>query len=183
VNGFHGDIHFNPVSTTATQPPPNYNSGLQYPASAGLPAVVAGIGQLFSSSVDDSVNTDTGLYWLSGNGNKVALTRNFAPTVLNNSNLNGFTFLPGGIILQWGAQSLTGGQQSQTGTLNFATNNMNFPNVCFNLQLTLSSVNGGLATAFNTISFRNASLIKTSFVWDYKGDGQMSGFYWVAMGV
>ncbi len=97
-NGYHEDIHFNPVSTTATQPPPNYDSALQYPAAAGLPPVVAGIGQLFSSGVNDSINTDTGLYWLSGNGLQVAMTRNFEPSHA----ANGSTFLPGGLILQWG---------------------------------------------------------------------------------
>lgn len=98
LTGYHGDIHFNPVSTTATQPPPNYDSTIQYPDAAGLPPVVAGIGQLFSAQVNDSQGTDTGLYWLSGNGNQVAMTRNFVPSHI----ANGSTFLPGGLILVWG---------------------------------------------------------------------------------
>jgi len=59
---------------------------------------VAGIGQLFSSSVTDVASTDTGLYWKSGNGLSVAMTRNFSPVRA----ANGCTFLPGGLIMQWG---------------------------------------------------------------------------------
>ncbi len=103
VTGYHKDIHFNPVSTTATNPPNNYVAEDQYPAVAGLPPVVAGIGQLFSSQVNDTINLDTGLYWLSGNGNKVALTRNFVPSHA----ASGSTFLPGGLILQWGTTITT----------------------------------------------------------------------------
>jgi hypothetical protein len=95
-NGYHEDIHFNPESTTATNAPNNYVAGTQYPQ--GIPATVAGIGQLFSSSVNDAINTDTGLYWLTGGGRQIALTRNLVPILA----ADGVTFLPGGLILQWG---------------------------------------------------------------------------------
>ena len=49
--GYHGDIHFNPVSTTATNAPNNYTSANQYPQ--GVPAETAGFGKLFSSQVND----------------------------------------------------------------------------------------------------------------------------------
>lgn len=101
-NGYHQDIHFNPFSTTVTNPPNNYVADDQFPQQGtippGAPATVAGFGQLFSSQVNDTIGTDTGLYWLSGNGSKVAMTRNFTPSHA----ASGRTFLPGGLILQWG---------------------------------------------------------------------------------
>jgi hypothetical protein len=94
--GYHKDIHFNPVSTTVTNAPNNYVTATQFPQ--GVPATVAGIGQLFSSSVNDGIGVvDTGLYWLTGAGKQVALTRNFVPSHA----ASGRTFLPGGLILQW----------------------------------------------------------------------------------
>ncbi len=107
-NGYHTDIHFNPFSTVALSPTPNnYDFPTQYPVQGtippGAPPTVAAIGQLFSAQVNDSINADTGLYWLSGNGNKVAMTRNFVPSHAT----NGRTFLPGGLIMQWGTQLTT----------------------------------------------------------------------------
>jgi hypothetical protein len=99
--GYHKSIHFNPVSTTVTNVPNNYVTATQYPQ--GVPATVAGIGQLFSSQVNDAINIDTGLYWLTGAGRQIALTRNIAPTLA----ANGRTFLPGGLILQWGTFIIT----------------------------------------------------------------------------
>jgi|SRR6478609_2565794 len=100
-NGYHQSIHYNPQSTTVTNAPNNYTSAAQYPQ--GVPATTAGFGQLFSSQVNDSISTDTGLYWLSGNGLQVAMTRNFVPSHAT----SGSTFLPGGLILQWGTKAVT----------------------------------------------------------------------------
>lgn len=181
-NGYHQDIHFNPVSTTVTNPPNNYNGNVtQYPL--GFPATVAGFGQLFSSSVNDAANVDTGLYWLTGAGRKIALTRNITPTYTNNGNNNGYTFLPGGIILQWGVVDLAAGQ-NQTGTVLFNTNNMNFPTRCWSVQCTLVSKVGGTTSSSNTIAIRNFGLTQTQFVWDYNGSSSAyDAFFWLAMGV
>lgn len=115
-NGYHTSIHFNPFSTTVTNPPNN-----QPPV---VPAAVAGYGQLFSSQINDGINTDTALYFLTGGNRLMQLTRNFAPVALQ----NGYTFLPGGLILQW-ARFIASGN---TGTLTFAAAGViPFPNNCF----------------------------------------------------
>jgi len=103
LSGYHQSIHFNPASTpTGPLAPNNYVQATQFPQ--GVPATVAGIGQLFSSQVNDGTGSpDTGLYWLTGAGKKVAFTRNFQPVL----SANGCTFLPGGLILQWGTQLTT----------------------------------------------------------------------------
>jgi hypothetical protein len=107
-NGYHQSIHYNPQSTTVTNAPNNYTSAAQYPQ--GVPATTAGFGQLFSSQVNDGINVDTGLYWLSGAGRQIALTRNFVPVKAN----NGVTFLPGGLILQWGRQAIASAANGTT---------------------------------------------------------------------
>lgn len=171
--GYHEDIHFNPESTTVTNPPNNYVAASQYPQ--GIPSIVAGIGQLFSSAVTDGSSTDTGLYWLSGNGLKVALTRNFQPAAL----ANGYTFLPGGIILQWGLKTITPNSWPTTDqTLTFAPSNKNFPNACLAVFTTFrsNSTSGG-DIGINSIS-------TTNFHWQFGGSSSASysGFYWVAIG-
>lgn len=124
-NGYHKDVHFNPVSTTVTNAPNNYVTADQYPQ--GVPVTVAGIGQLFSSEVNDQINTDTGLYWLTGNGLKVPMTRNFAPTRA----ASGLTFLPGGLILQWGTATTA----ASIYTLTWPSA---FPNAFFSATLSLT---------------------------------------------
>jgi len=89
-NGYHTSVHFNPISTTATNPPNNQ------PVVA--PATVAGIGQLFSSQINDGNTVDTALYFLTGNGLLTQMTANIQPVLAQ----NGYTFLPGGLLMQWG---------------------------------------------------------------------------------
>lgn len=111
INGYHQSIHFNPQSTGNPNYPPT------------IPAATPGYGQVFTvSDVDGTSGTtpDTQLYWLSGGGNLAALTRNFQPVQAQ----NGYTYLPGGLILQWAAFVAA----TATGTLSF---NMPFPTACF----------------------------------------------------
>lgn len=182
VNGYHGDIHFNPFSTVATSVTPNnYISDNQYPAQGtvppGAPPTVAGIGQLFSAQVNDSIGAaDTGLYWLSGNGLKVAMTRNFVPSHA----ANGYTYLPGGIILQWGVKAVTSTHwPTSDQTLTFTSvGNLAFPNACLAVFTTFRGNSGSQGdigiNAINPINFH----------WQFGGDSSASynGFYWAAIG-
>lgn len=119
-NGYHTSIHFNPISTTATNLPNNNPPQ--------TPPVVPGIGQLFSSQITDGYGTDTALFSLTGNGLLTQLTSNFVP---NLSPTNGSTFLPGGIVLKWGFGSAA--PLSTNLRINFTTP---FANSCFNVILT-----------------------------------------------
>ena len=62
INGYHQYVHFNPFSTTTTNPPNNY------PVVPGTnaPSATAGFGQLFSTQSNDGINTDEILWYLSG---------------------------------------------------------------------------------------------------------------------
>lgn len=102
-NGYHTSIHFNPVSTTATNPPNN-----DPPV---IPAATVGYGQLFSCDIDDGVNVDQALFWLTGGNRLAQLTRNFAPSYTTGvfpTYNQGNTFLPGGFILKWGVKPADG---------------------------------------------------------------------------
>lgn len=93
-NGYHTFVHLVPFSTPTTNPPNNY------PIVTGVngPNATAGYGQLFGATVNDGQATDSSLYYLSGGGLLTQLTRNIQPLAAT----NGYTYLPGGLLLQWG---------------------------------------------------------------------------------
>jgi len=180
-NGYHESIHFNPVSTTTTNPP--NNQPLSHSTSPpSLPPLVPGYGQLFSSTINDGVTVDNSLYFLTGNDLLLQLTRNFQPV----SSTNGYTFLPGGIIAAWGKKQIIL-SPGASGTITFPTVSSNpvFSNV-FNV-FTLVEYNSSVATPSSTssmtISIDTFTLTKTSFSWFAGGSGgSYRGFYWIALG-
>ncbi len=89
-NGYHTKIHMVPPSTPSSNPPSNYPPN-GYTATAGY-------GQVFAPTTNDGINTDQTLFFLTGGNRLLQLTRNFVPV----ASANGYTFLPGGLILQWG---------------------------------------------------------------------------------
>lgn len=170
-NGYHTSIHFNPVSTTATNPPNN-----QPPV---VPAAIAGFGQLLNAEVNDGPGpADTNLYFLTGLGNLIQLTRSFPPQ----ANTNGYTFLPGGLILQWGFRSVTSGSwPSGNQNLVFASQspaNIVFPNACFIVTTNFTGSSGSSG------SIGIVSKSQNGFVWNFGGSSssQFNGFYWIAIG-
>lgn len=177
-NGYHQNIHFNPFSTTVTNPPNNYVPATSYPAS--VPAATSGFGQLFSCQVNDGINLDEALFWLSGGNRLSPLTRNFAPSL----GTSGKTYLPGGIIMQWGQQAgLTSG--ITTATVNFTSyaNVIAFPNACFFMTGvpfytgTAPSSTGSFADVW----FRLIS--KTQFRFTFNTNSNATdGFMWLALG-
>ena len=118
---------------------------------------------------------DSQLYSLSSQGNLSQLTG-------NNSAQNGYAWI-GGILIQWGRKTLTD-SSSQLGTILFNTSNVNFPNNVFNIQLSLICKSGGTSSSDNTLSVVNGSTSKTSFQYQYNGNGGGSypAFFWLAIG-
>lgn len=159
-NGYHTSIHFNPVSTTSTNPPNN-----QPPV---IPSAVAGYGQLFSAQVNDGVNNDESLYFLTGGGRLQQLTRNFAPVKAN----NGYTFLPGGLIMQWGVSTSVSSSSGSTITFPIA-----FPNAVYNISATIQTDDN------STIRF---SLLNdptlTKFTTTQTSTSHFKKLYWTAIG-
>ena len=177
-NGYHKPIHFNPFSTTVTNPPNNYVAASATPAST--PVATPGFGQLFSCQVNDGINLDESLYWKSGGNRLIPLTRNLTPV----SNTNGFTCLPGGFVMLWARVAL-GSAQGQRFTVPFNTTaGMNFPNDCFTLQVSLICKNGGTNSSDNTLCVVDGTISKNSFQIQYNGIGNNSyvGFFYWAIG-
>lgn len=101
-NGYHEAIHLVTVSSTSTNPPNNQPIN-GYTATGGY-------GQIFNAQINDGINTDEALYFLSGGNKLTQLTRNFAPVIGN----PGATFLPGGLILNWGGGAIPTGVTTYT---------------------------------------------------------------------
>src|SRR6202000_935722 len=115
--------------------PAGYHKVVHMVPQAGNPAPISGYGQLFTKTVN-SFTSDEALFWETGNGIVQQLTTNINPSATT----NGRSFLPGGIIMQWGAVNSPG----SSGTVAF---NATFPSSCFNIQLTAR--NDGPHSAFN----------------------------------
>jgi hypothetical protein len=89
---------------------------------------------------------------------------------------NGSTFLPGGLIFQWGRSP--GGSLPSSGTITFPTP---FINNFFVVNITLIANSSGTGTS-NTISYLTGSGTLLSFKWNYTGTTSYVGFYWMAIG-
>jgi hypothetical protein len=150
-NGCHSVIHLVPFSTTVSNPPNNY------PITA--PSVASSIPDLFSAQFNDGIATDEGLFFETGGSRLMQLTRNFTPT----TSTSGATFLPGGLILNYGFLALNTVPLRNGGTITYT---QPYPNACFTVYLTYKndgSIGGDLSY------FVNGAPGKTTF--NYMGAG------------
>lgn len=166
-NGYHTQVNLVPFSTTTTNPPNNQ------PVIA--PTATTGYGQLFSSDINDGINDDTALYWLSGGNKLIQLTRNFNPVLMD----PGYTCLPGGLILQWASVLST--------TSGIVTFPIEFPNHCLSVWTQPLSSSTSIPGSQATVSIpRNASgdlISKTGFSWNFvTNSADYRGFFWLALG-
>jgi hypothetical protein len=161
--------------------PPGGISGMHkiiHIQSNAAPAAIANVGQFFNTSNNDGINTDTSLFYLTGGNRSIRLTRNFVPVTTNNANRNGYTFLPGGVILQWGFVT---GSAANTVAVLFATNNINFPNACFNVNVIPIRAASSPGSDFSTVVV-TSSVSATGFTIGNVGSHTMAGWYWQALG-
>ena len=178
-NGYHRVVHSIPFSTTLTNPPTNQ------PVAA--PANVAGIGELFTASIADGLATDEALYFLTGGNRLTQLTRNVQPLAAS----NGYTFIPGGLIVQWGLVNGTHAgsfNAGDTGTVTFATANKTFPVACYSVWTSVAYTATPPSTTGNTatVAIDTSTLSGTSFDWYYDQGGATTRykvFYWIAIGI
>lgn len=156
--GYHNVVHLIPTSTTASNPP---NNQPITPVTA-----VPGIGELFCSQINDGFDTDETLYYQSGGNKLIELTRNIVPVMA----LTGITFLPGGLVIQWGTitnavnQVLTAVTFVGLGAKAFPANNFS---MWANLQSTTTGVNNVYLSSFSTtgFSYMNTSSTQKRFNW------------------
>ena len=128
-------------------------------------------GVLFSNNPGGAGLNPGWPYWLNNLGN-FQLTGSAAN---NNPNAaaNGYSFLPGGLLIQWGTFNFG----AAAGTLLFATANINFPNNCFNVQATLFTQLGIQVNSINVGTFT-----VNGFNYQRIGGGGPTGFNWIAIG-
>lgn len=150
--GYHTDIHFVPQS--------------------GDPATIGGIGQLYTKTVTG----DQQLFYKSGGGNIAQMTRlitasqstfgTYTNYIAPATTLGGWTFLPGGMLLQYGTLRTTSDTTAVVFPVVFTT--------LYSVQLTLASnakplgVSAESTTGFNAVT---------------NGIGAGIRFYWIAVGV
>ncbi len=110
-----------PLTSTSGTPPNGYHTRVHL-VPANTPGTTNNYGQLYSKVVNDGYATDTLLFWKTGpamgSGLPLQLTSNVLPSATN----DGYTFLPGGLILQWGFNASPGGFVDVTLPIPFKNN-------------------------------------------------------------
>lgn len=138
------------------------------------PGNISGIGQTYTKTV----GSDVQLFYESGTGVETQLT---GPNSAS-ATTNGYTWLPGGILLQWGQNN---NPIASSGSTNLVQNfNIPFPNNCFFVS------GSGLYSSSNkpnsqiSINIRQSSLSNlTNFNYiPFTGSSDYIGFLWVAIG-
>jgi hypothetical protein len=153
-NGYHLYMHMVPFSTITSNPTTNY------PPVA--PTTTPGYGILWSPQSNDAIAPDEMLYFLTGGGRNMQLTRNFVPTAA----ALGATFLPGGIIFNWGFKTV-----ASSGTTN-VTLKQSCPSNFFS-AVALSATSGMTVTAVSTPGAGNITVVQ------FSTSGSGSFFWWV----
>lgn len=128
------------------------------------PAATLGIGELYSQTV----NADQQLFYQSGGGVITQLTGPTAPSIVT----NGFTYLPGGLLMQWGSTNAV--TSSASTTITFPTP---FLSAVFSVQGTVVTND----TSTVRFSLLNAATL-TQFVTSQTSTSHFTLLYWMALG-
>ena len=165
-NGYHTVVHLAANSFIADNPPNNYPI---------IPPTAAGFtGEVFTTQSNDGINGDEMLWYQSGGGRLIQITRNFVPTTSNNTNNapSGSTFMLGGLIFKWGTISAV--SETATPILFTSLGVTQFPNNCFSI---VANLNGGTSSANLNVS--NISALGFTY---YNTSGTTRTFFWWAIG-
>ncbi len=175
-----------PLTSTSGSPPNGYHTVIHLvPQNAPPPTV--GYGQILNNTGNDGFNTDQTLFFQSGNGLLLQLTRNFQPIL----NTNGSTFMGGGLVIQWGIVNGTHGgdnhfNSGDSGTVTFATANKSFPNACFGIMIQPLYTAGNAPASSSAATFSVANnYTGLSFSWTFSTSNSSTSytrFFWVAIG-
>lgn len=163
-----GVDHINNNGQPGTQPA-GFHNVTHWVPQAGNPVAMSGYGQLYSKTITVGLNVDQQLFWESGNGIVQQLTTNNVTPVAAAS---GISFLPGGLIIQWGKANLPA-----TGvTVSFSPA---FPNNVF--SITLGPVRHDTTSQMLTIDTTGLSRSGFQFVTGSSSGGYAACF-WIAIG-
>lgn len=170
----------NNFTSIATMMTPNAgapNGGqLQFPERAGDPAAIASTPQMYAK-LGTTINApnvvaQTEIFIERADG--TVPTHGFTEAVKQGI---GWTFLPSGIILQWGTANLVGADVNGT-VVPFP---IQFPTACLNVQLTLSTNAGGQSRTVYVIALAQANF--TAATKNSQSNNRNDGtVYWFAIG-
>lgn len=147
------------------------------PQLGAAPTTVVGQLALYSKAVNPLGSTGLFMIRQGVAGTEVQLTsaKITAPVALT----NGYTFLPGDILIQWGSTAISAAGSFTT--VLFATSNVNFPNNCFNVVLTMIN-NQGASPSANSVFVKSGSVSTTGFQITNTSSSATQSAYWVAIG-
>ena len=134
------------------------------------PSIVGGEGALYTKT-----SGQTQLFYTSDNSTpqEYQMTRVIDASIARFANNPGWTFLPGGLILQWGFVAPPG----TSGTVTFLPNGVNFTVSIMHVFLTLERA----GTANESTTYNNASL--TGFNYLTTSSGGSTTLHWIAIGI
>ena len=167
------DHNFTSTSNTSPNNPDGYHTVVHFLNQVVNPVPTAGVGKEFTVTVAG----DQQLIYESGNGVVTQLTGPLQPS----PGTNGYTSLPGAIVLQWGRQ-VGVFFPGLTGTVNFPTP---FPTAVFSIVITPTFDSPGIPTSNEpaTVAFDHNTMSVTGFDWEYFSDSSVyTGFSWIAIG-
>lgn len=124
-----------------------YHKVIHFVTNGGNPGPVTGIGQLFTKTV----GSDQQIFFESGGGIITQITGPNAPLISG----NGYTWLPGGLLMQWGiAPGISSSGSGTTVSFTSIGSLINFPNNCFLVLANGNSATGSVSTnTFTTSTF------------------------------
>ena len=142
--------------------------------------IPAGLKGANYESIYSSLTAGTGELWMvrGASATGVQLTGPGTPTATT----AGYSFLPGGILIQWGQKIQAMSSGSNTGTITFS---LPFPNKIFVITANPFANFGDLPSSQGSITFRNSEFSTTlnEATWQfYTGSSKYTGFDWIAIG-
>jgi hypothetical protein len=156
------------TNNNLTGNPAGYHNIAHFVPQGADPAAIAGYGQLYSKTIDDETD-DQALFWETGGGLIQQLTVNVTPSPTP----NGYSFLPGGLIIQWGSVASPG----TDGTVDFP---LEFPSGNPPFSIVLTSKNSSASSGAITV---NTSPAVTAAQFTYRITSSSDAlFYWMAIG-
>lgn len=163
-----------------------YHTAIALVPQSPIPPAIVGYGQLYCRTLNDLYSTDQTLYYKTGGDLVTQLTRNFQPDASSNQ---GYTFLPGGLVFQWGF--VNGTKQADlhfdpgdNGIVTFNVSNINFASTCFAVwaQPMYTSTGVPASTSASIIAI-DRGFTNTAFSWKIVGSGgSYTRFFWFAIG-
>lgn len=166
-------------SNNSTPPLNGYHKAVHMVQQAA-PAAVSNVGSLYCTTNNDGLSNDETLYYLTGGNKTIQMTRNVQPS---NNATSGLTFLPGGMIMQWGfVTAQISFSAGQTGTVTFPTE---FPNDCYTVFTQIAYTSNAEKPGGDKVG--NVSVLRSfspaSFSWTvHRLSSGYSRFYWIAIG-